>query len=581
MIWPSNLVNTSLFYALHDTSPTNPSETNGWKIGRYRWFFYVFLGSFLWYWFPGYLAQFLSTFAFVTWIKPNDVVINQLFGGSTGLSLLPITFDWTIVTGYIFSPLMAPWHAIANTLIGVVVFFWFTTIAVHYSGLWYAPYLPISDSQSYDNTGSVYNVTKILTPELTLDLTKYEAYSPLFLSTTFSLTYGLSFAAISAVIVHTALFHAREIWSKVRAAHNEEEEDVHFRLMKKYREVPSWWYHAVLVLMTAASLVCVLAFDTHLSWWAFFLALGISFAWSIPIGMIQAVTNIQMGLNVFTGMFSDNPSPMRPCIMLTHVAEFIVGYAQPGKPLAMMMFKTYGYITMAQALGFVADLKLGHYMKIPPRTMFAAQSVATLYSCAVQVFVLEWGLTNIPNVCTEDQANKFTCPNGRVFFNASIIWGLIGPQRIFSPGSIYASLLWFWPVGALLPLAIYFAARAWPRSPIRYLNAPVILGGAGSIPPATPLNYLSWGAIGFVFNSVIRSRYRGWWSRYNYLTSAGLDVGLALSTILIFFALTMTNTQAPQWWGNTVVSSTLDANYDAIQSVVPEGQIFGPPVGTW
>jgi len=57
----------------------------------------------------------------------------------------------------------------------------------------------------------------------------------------------------------------------------------------------------------------------------------------------------------------------------------------------MMMFKTWGYITMAQgvlmlpsylriyvlnsplALTFTADFKLGHYMKIPPRTMFFAQ----------------------------------------------------------------------------------------------------------------------------------------------------------------------------------------------------------------
>lgn len=39
----------------------------------------------------------------------------------------------------------------------------------------------------------------------------------------------------------------------------------------------------------------------------------------------------------------------------------------------MMMFKTYGYIPMAQALTFLSDLKLGHYMKVPPRTMFWAQ----------------------------------------------------------------------------------------------------------------------------------------------------------------------------------------------------------------
>lgn len=30
----------------------------------------------------------------------------------------------------------------------------------------------------------------------------------------------------------------------------------------------------------------------------------------------------------------------------------------------MMIFKTYGYITMSQALSFVGDLKFGHYMKV-------------------------------------------------------------------------------------------------------------------------------------------------------------------------------------------------------------------------
>ena len=55
MIWPSNFVNTSLFYALHDHSKTDPAKANGWSIGRYRYFLYVFLGSFVWYWFPGKL----------------------------------------------------------------------------------------------------------------------------------------------------------------------------------------------------------------------------------------------------------------------------------------------------------------------------------------------------------------------------------------------------------------------------------------------------------------------------------------------------------------------------------------------
>lgn len=114
--------------------------------------------------------------------------------------------------------------------------------------------------------------------------------------------------------------------------------------MQKYPEAPTWWYMSLFFLMIGLSLVAILAFPTNLTWWAFLVALGISFFFSLPIGIIQAITNTQIGLNVLT--------------------EFIFGYLQPGRPLALMIFKTYGYITMSQALGFVSDLKFGHYMKV-------------------------------------------------------------------------------------------------------------------------------------------------------------------------------------------------------------------------
>lgn len=62
----------------------------------------------------------------------------------------------------------------------------------------------------------------------------------------------------------------------------------------------------------------VLGYPTNLSWWAFFLAVFISFAFCLPIGIIQAITNTQIGLNVLT--------------------EFIYGYIQPGRPLALMLY---------------------------------------------------------------------------------------------------------------------------------------------------------------------------------------------------------------------------------------------------
>lgn len=86
---------------------------------------------------------------------------------------------------------------------------------------------------------------------------------------------------------------------------------------------------------------------------------------------------------------------------------------------------------------------------------------------------------------------------------------------MFSPGAIYAKLQYFWLIGALLPVAFYLLARRFPRSPARYLNAPVMFGALGYIPPATPLIYASWALVGFVFNKLIRSRRTGWWLTYS------------------------------------------------------------------
>jgi OPT family oligopeptide transporter len=140
-------------------------------------------------------------------------------------------------------------------------------------------------------------------------------------------------------------------------------------------------------------------------------------------------------------------------------------------------------------------MKLGHYMKVPPRTVFFGQAISSLWACLVQVAVLYWAFDNIKGICEEDQSARFTCPNGRVFFTASIIWGVIGPGRIFSKVGVYGELQYFWLLGALLPIIIYLMAKKWPRGPFKFLHAPIIFGGTAYIPPATPLIYLSWGFV--------------------------------------------------------------------------------------
>jgi OPT family oligopeptide transporter len=197
------------------------------------------------------------------------------------------------------------------------------------------------------------------------------------------------------------------------------------------------------------------------------------------------------------------------------ITELIIGYMLPGRPVAMMLFKTWGYITMAQALGFSSDFKLGHYMKIPPRAMFWAQVICTIISGTVQLGVQEWMFTNIPDICSPTQRDGFICPSTEVFGTASIIWGVIGPAHQFSKGQLYYPLLLFFLVGFLCPFIGWLLAKRFPDSWARYLNFPVIFSGVGNIPPATAVNYVTWGIVGFIFQYVIRRRHFSWWTKYN------------------------------------------------------------------
>lgn len=110
MIWPGVLVSVTLMNAMYENNtPPDPTIIGG-KMPRYRWFGIITGCAFVYYFIPGFLATFLSIFAFATWIAPSNPVVNQLFGGTTGLSLLPITFDWTQIAGFVGSPLIPPWY---------------------------------------------------------------------------------------------------------------------------------------------------------------------------------------------------------------------------------------------------------------------------------------------------------------------------------------------------------------------------------------------------------------------------------------------------------------------------------------
>jgi OPT family oligopeptide transporter len=186
--------------------------------------------------------------------------------------------------------------------------------------------------------------------------------------------------------------------------------------MQVYPEVPQFWY----VCTGAVSFILMIAtieiFPTQLPIWALLIALLLVGSLAVPVGMLYAIANQQIALQV--------------------VHEMLAGFMVPGRPVANMVFKCVAYMGTNQAVGFSGDLKLGHYMKIPPRMLFMAQVVAAFVSCFVVAVVQDWMYSNITDLCSVNQVDGFSCPSTGTFATASTLWGGIGPARVFGPGQM-------------------------------------------------------------------------------------------------------------------------------------------------
>ena len=63
--------------------------------------------------------------------------------------------------------------------------------------------------------------------------------------------------------------------------------------------------------------------------------------------------------------------------------QIIPGVLLPGNPMANMVFKAYSVQTLMEATMFMQDLKLGHYIKVPPHATFLGTLLSVICVCGV------------------------------------------------------------------------------------------------------------------------------------------------------------------------------------------------------
>ncbi|KAJ7895019.1 OPT-domain-containing protein [Mycena leptocephala] len=556
-IWPGNLAIIALNRAFHSEKTT---LANGWMVSRLRWFLYCFCGMFIYFWFPDFICEALSYFNWMTWISPMNVSLAAITGSVFGLGFNPLpTFDWNMITVGV-DPLISPFFTTFNVFLGVHTLHLPIIVGIWYTNVWQTGYLPINSNIVFDNTGELYNVTNAVGSDTLFNQTMYENYSPAYLSASNALLYGVFFAVYTATLSHAFLYHRHEIihgFKSIlsRGKTSDVHKDVHVKLMEAYKEVPEWQYFLVLVFAIVIGAVGVGVYPTQTSPAVVLYGVFLAIIFVIPIGIIASITNVEITLNV--------------------IAELFGGLWFPGNAIAMNYFKSYGYVTTHQTISFAQDLKLAHYMHIPPRLTFAVQIYATVISTFVCTAILNFQMTKIPGVCTEDQVNHFTCPDVNTFFTASVLWGTLGPKRMFGAGGIYNGLLWCFLIGALLPIPFYFLRKKVKA--FEYIHIPVLLTGGLIWAPYSMANIWPAVPIGYLFNVFIKRRYIAWWSKYNYVTTTAFSAAIAICGIVIFFAIEWPGVEI-NWSGNIRPFDGCDANGCA-RLPLPDQGFFGPGVG--
>ncbi|PSK37700.1 OPT family small oligopeptide transporter [Candidozyma pseudohaemuli] len=566
-IWPTLLPNLAINKAL--VQPEKKEKINGWVISRYSFFLIVFAASFFYFWIPDYLFTALSTFNWISWAAPNNLNVATITGSQTGLGLNPITtFDWNIINN---TPLAIPFFAQLNAYIGSLVGF-VVIVALWWTNYKWTAYLPINSNQIFTNTGEPYAVREVLNSEQKLDQAKYEEIGPPFYTAANLVVYGTFFALYPMNFVYVLLTQFKQIkvavlglvkslnFKKARSTY-QDFDDPFSTSMKKYPEVPEWWFTIILVITVVLSIITVEVYKLQTPVWTIFFAIAMNFVFLLPFAVVYAATGTQMSINV--------------------LLEMIMGYALPGNGTALNYVKTLGTNIDVQAENYITNQKQAHYLRIPPRSLFRAQLLSVIINSLMSVGVLNLAINEVQDFCHPHQPQKFTCPGSTTVYSASVLWGVIGPKKVF--GGLYPILQWCFLIGFLLAFPCWALKKYYGRTIIGKYFHPIVFCFGIMIYAPYNLSYYTPGMIlSFFFMYVIRKNYTAWWEKYTYILSGGLNGGIAFSSIIIFFAVQY-HEKDISWWGNNVNNKGLDAMGPSLRNATAEapGGYFGPRKGNF
>ncbi|KKY31697.1 putative opt oligopeptide transporter [Diaporthe ampelina] len=517
-----------------------------------RYFWYSFGGMFAYEWFPAYMFPWLNSvsipcLAAMKATGSKAAVLTNLFGGSInneGIGLFSLSFDWQYITSFNTSlPLKLQVHAAVGYLVCFAAM-----LGIYYTNAWESKSLPFMSTTLRTDDGGKYPIAEVFTGGVLNQTALAENGLPR-LTGTFAYAMFMANAAIGALVLHCFLFWGGDVVRAYKSAKAGRYDDRHHAHMAKhYKETPWWWFIIVLVISFVIGLVVVIKENITLPVWAYIV--------SLLLGIFIAPLSTILYSRYGNGIATNNLSKMLAGLML------------PGRPVGNMYFAAWSHNVISNAVTLCNDLKMGEYLKIPPRVMFLTQIYGTILGGFINYAVMISIVNGNRDLLVNSNGNASWSGATMQSYNTNATsWALA--NYLYGSGGLYYMV----PVGLavggglviLHRIFVFFVPKVKGFSTSE-LNLPQFIQYAGFIPynASQTCVILSQVIAGFFTQFYLRNYRPRIFRDYSYLVTGAFDgASLAVLFILSFavFGAGGPSKPFPTWWGNNA-----DGYYDLCPS---------------
>ncbi|KAM3072319.1 hypothetical protein ACMFMG_009129 [Clarireedia jacksonii] len=519
-----------------------------------RCFWYGYGAMSIYEFFPAYIFPWLNSvsipcLASMKATGSKAAILTNLFGGSLnneGLGLFSFSFDWQYITSFNTAlPLKLQYHAAVGYLVCFAAM-----LGIYYTNAWDAKSQPFMSTQLRSENGSKYPTSSVFINGV-LDEAALEKYGIPRLTGSFAYSMFMANAAIGALVFHCILFWGGDVVRAFKSVRQGRYDDRHHAYMvQHYKEAPWWWYIVVLVVSFILGLIVVLKENITLPAWAYIVAL--------LLGIFIAPLSTLLYARFGNGIATNNLSKMLAGLML------------PGRPVGNMYFAAWSHNVIGNAVNLSNDLKMGEYLKIPPRTMFLTQVYGTILGGFVNYAVMSSIVgSNRELLVNGNGSNAWSGATIQSYNTNAASWALA--EKLYKKGGKYEMVPIGLAVGAgcviIHRLFNYFVPRVRNFN-TNEINMPQFIQYAGYIPynASQTCVIFSQVAAGFFTQMYLRNYRPRIFKDYSYLVTGAFD-GASLSVLFVLsfavFGAGGPSRPFPTWWGN---------NADGYYDLCPTGE---------